>query len=488
MPFAAPIPPLPAHQLFVFLLQAGLLILLALLCGRLAARFGMPAVAGELCVGVLLGPTVLGSAAPQLSQWLLPPTTDQFHLLDALGQIGVVLLVGVTGMEMDVGLIRRRGATALSVGLGGLLLPLGLGVAAGYAAPGSLIPAGIGRPAFALFIGVALCVSALPVIAKTLTDMNLLHRNVGQLTLAAGMVDDIIGWILLSVVTAMAMGDARPESVALLIGATVLVLAATALVGRPLVRRVLRATERSEPGITVAAATALILLSAAATHALGLEAMFGAFLAGMLIGSVAGSGAGSVAGSSSGDGSGSRPEPAAGSGSRGASGDVSGAGSGAVPVLARLAPLRTVVLAVFAPLFFATAGLRIDLTALADPPVLAAAVVLLLVAVVGKVAGAFAGARIGRLGPWESLALGGALNARGVIQLVIATVGLRIGVLTTTTYTLIVLVAIATSLMAPPILRFAMRRVEQTAEEELRRRERTFLPLHPTEAPADPNP
>ncbi|MDG9716062.1 cation:proton antiporter [Streptomyces sp. DH24] len=432
---AAAVPPLPHHQLFVFLLQAGFLVLLALVCGRLAARFGMPAVTGELCVGILLGPTVLGSAAPAVAEWLLPRSADQFHLLDALGQLGVVLLVGITGMEMDAGLVRRRGATALSVGAGGLLLPLALGFAAGWVAPDDLIPASTDRPTFALFIAVALCVSALPVIAKTLTDMNLIHRNVGQLTLAAGMVDDIIGWILLSVVTAMAAGAAGAGSVAEPLAAVALALAVTALIARPLVRRAMTAAARSgDSRTTVPGATAFILLSAAATHALGLEAMFGAFLAGMLL------------------------------------------GAGPRAVRAQLSPLRTVVLSVFAPLFFATAGLRVELTALTRPEILLAAAALLLIAVVGKVAGAYAGARVAGVGAWESLALGGALNARGVIQLVIATVGLRIGVLNATTYTLIVLVAIVTSVMAPPILRFAMRRVEDTAEEQLRRREMSFLP------------
>jgi Kef-type K+ transport system membrane component KefB len=432
---AAAIPPLPHHQLFVFLLQAGLLVLLAFLCGRLAVRLKMPPVAGELCVGVLLGPTVLGNAAPAVAEWLLPRSTEQFHLLDALSQLGLVLLVGVTGMELDTRLVRRQGTTALTVGLGGLLLPLALGFAAGQAAPASLIPESTDRFVFSMFLAVALCVSALPVIAKILTDMNLLHRNVGQLTLAAGVVDDLIGWILLSVVSATAVGAVGAGSVARPLAATAVTLAVTFFVARPLVTRAMRAAERSgDSRSIVAGATSFIVLSAAATHAIGLEAMFGAFLAGLLL------------------------------------------GTGSRAVRTRLAPLHTVVLSVFAPLFFAAAGLRVDLGALARFEVLVAAVVLLLIAVVSKVVGVYAGARIAGIGTWESLALGGALNARGVIQLVIATIGLRIGVLTTTTYTLVVLVAIVTSLMAPPVLRFAMRRVEHTAEEQLRRQERSFEP------------
>lgn len=431
---APPVPPLPANQLFVFLLQAGLLVLLAVVCGRIATRLRMPAVAGELCVGILLGPTILGNIAPSVADWLLPRDAGQFHLLDAVGQIGVLMLVGITGIEMDVALVRRRGATALGVGFGGLVLPFSLGYAAGWVAPASLRPDGADRPVFAFFIGVALSVSALPVIAKILTDMNLVHRNVGQLTLAAGMVDDVVGWILLSVVSAMAVGGAGGDSFVTPLLATALVLTIAFGILRPLANRVMKAAERtSDTASVVGGATAFVLLCAAATHALGLEAMFGAFLAGMLI------------------------------------------SSGPRALRARIAPLRTVVLAVFAPLFFATAGLRLELGALADPMTLAAGATLLLVASIGKVGGVFAGAKAVGIGTWESIALGGALNARGVIQMVIAAAGLRIGVLNATSYTLIVLVAIVTSLMAPPILRWSMCRVEHTADEKQRLHDRSVL-------------
>ncbi|MFD4986518.1 cation:proton antiporter [Streptomyces sp. NPDC058374] len=428
----------------MFLLQAGLLVLLAVLCGRLATRLRMPAVAGELCVGILLGPTILGNVAPSAADWLLPQDAGQFHLLDAVGQIGVLLLVGITGIEMDVSLIRRRGTAALSVGFGGLVLPFGLGFAAGWVAPASLHPDGVDRLVFALFIAVALCVSALPVIAKTLTDMNLIHRNVGQLTLAAGIVDDVVGWILLSLVSAMAVGGAGEDSFVepFLVTAFVLIVAFGLL--RPLANRVMKAAERtSDTAPVVGCVTAFILLCAAATHWLGLEAMFGAFLAGMLISS----------------------------GPRG--------------VRARLAPLRTVVLAVFAPLFFATAGLRLELGILADPVTLAVGAALLLVAVIGKVVGVFAGAKAVGIGTWESLALGGALNTRGVIQLVIAAAGLRIGVLNTTSYTLVVLIAITTSLMAPPILQWTMGRIEHTAEEQLRLHDRSIIDWKPAKQTPD---
>lgn len=427
---ATPPAPLSAHSLLVFLVQVGLLMLVAMLLGKTAVRFGMPAVVGELCAGVLFGPSVLGHAWPSLSRWLLPQDAAQYHLLDAVGQVGVLLLVGVTGMEVDTRMVRRRGGTALRIGMAGLLIPLALGAAAGYYAPRSLLSGTTTRGAFALFLGVAMCVSALPVIAKTLSDMNLIHRNIGQLTLAAGVVDDTVGWFILSIVSAMAANGVSGRSIGLSL--TYLAIAAffAAYAGRRLLRPVLRLADRSgDSGVMTALVVVIVMLCAAATQAAGLEASLGAFTAGMVIASTK------------------------------------------VVDLARLAPLRSVVMSFLAPFFFALAGLRVDLGVLGRPVVLFAALAALAIAVAGKFAGAYAGALMSRLPRWEALALGAGMNARGVIQIVIATVGLRLHVLDTDTYTIIILIAITTSLMAPPIIRRAIQHIEGTEEEELRRLE-----------------
>jgi K+:H+ antiporter len=334
------------------------------------------------------------------------------------------LLVGLTGIQLDFKLLRRRGATAAKISIAGLVIPLGFGIATGYLLPTSLLADNVDVTVFAMFLGVAMCVSAIPVIAKTLMDMNLLHRNVGQLCLTAGMLDDAFGWFMLSVVSGMATTGIRASGIALSLFFLVAVVVFAIVVGRPLVRVVMR--HAREPGTAVVAVVVMVLLSAAGTHALGLEAILGAFVCGILIGR-----------------------------------------SGRVEA-AWLAPLNTVVLSVLAPLFFATAGLRMDLTMLAEPSVLAAAAVVLVVAVAGKFLGAYIGARLSRLTRWEALALGAGMNARGVVEVIVAMVGLRLGVLNDETYTIIILVAIVTSLMAPPILRFTMNRVEQTAEERLR--------------------
>ncbi|GIM89174.1 cation:proton antiporter [Paractinoplanes toevensis] len=423
---SSPLPGLDAHVLLVFLLQISLLLGVALALGRLAVRLGLPALVGELLTGVVLGPSLLGELTPSLLGWVFPDDAGQLHLIDAVGQIGVLLLVGVTGIQLDTRMLRTRGATGVRVSLSGLLLPLVLGIGAGFLVPATLLADGTERGVFALFLGVAMCVTAIPVIAKILADMNLLHRDIGQLTLAAGTVDDAVGWFLLSVVSAAATTGVRAGAVSLSLLYLVGFLLFAFLVGRPLVRRLM---SRVSGGPRVTVAVVVMILGAAATQAMKMEAMFGAFIAGILIGQ---------------------------------------ARTGDEKVWTDLRPLRTVVLSVLAPIFLATAGLRMDLTALADPKVLVAAIALLLVAIFGKFAGAYLGARMSRLSHWEGIALGAGMNARGVVEVVVASTGLRLGVLTIATYTVVVLIAVVTSVMGPPILRWAMSRVEQTEVESER--------------------
>ncbi|GAA2911786.1 hypothetical protein Acy02nite_91240 [Actinoplanes cyaneus] len=418
-----PTAPIASHQLLLLLLQLGLLLTGAILLGRLAVRVGLPAIVGELGVGVLLGPSLFGWTLPGVSHWLFPAVPEQVHLLDAAGQLGVLLLVGLTGIELDMRMVRRQGATAVRVSLAGLVLPLGMGIALGFGLAPVLRAGDTKSVVFVLFLGVAMSVSAIPVIAKTLMDMNLIHRDIGQLTLAAGTVDDAFGWLMLSIVSAMAVGGLTGATIAFAVLSLLLVVV-VAVLARPLVRAVLRRCD--SPQQTTAAAAAMVVLAAAGTQALGLEAVFGAFVGGILVGT---------------------------------SGEY---------VRPRTASLRMVVLTVLAPIFFATAGLRVDLRALAQPVVLGAAAAVLSVAIVSKFAGAYLGARLSRLNRWEALALGAGMNARGVVEVVVAMVGLRLGILNSASYTIIVLVAVVTSVMAPPLLRTALKRLQETPEEEAR--------------------
>lgn len=433
----APVPGISHDHLLVLLTQIGALLILATGLGRLALRLGLPAVVGELLAGMIVGPSLLGNVAPAVSDWLLPRDPEQMHLLGAISQLGVLLLVGITGAHIDLSLLRRKRVAIGWVSAGSVLLPLALGVGLGFLLPASVMGEDGDRPTFALFIGVAIAVSALPVIAKTLMDMRLLHRNVGQVIIGAAAVSDILGWLLLSIVSAMATAGFRLVVVAESVGFLLIVLAITVFLARPLMGRLLRPIERSaNPGeMGIAAVVVMIVLSAAGTHALKMEPILGAFLCGIVIGSLG-------------------------------------------PANRRfLEALRPFVMAVLAPLFLATAGLQVDLSALKDLSVLGAGLITLAVAVGAKLVGGYAGARMGKLGHDESLAIGAGLNARGVVEIVLASVGLSIGVLNTASYTIVVLVAVVTSVMAPPLLRRTTNRITQTTTEIERERHYAAHPV-----------
>ncbi|MDQ6928538.1 MAG: cation:proton antiporter [Actinomycetota bacterium] len=421
--------PLGEHELLLFLLQFVLLLAAARALGVVATRLGLPSVVGELLAGVLLGPSLLGNVAPDLFHGIFPQSAEQVHLLEIVSWLGVIMLLILTGLETDVGLIVRKGKSAVAISLGGIAVPFVSGVALGFLLPKDFLAAPGKQLVFALFIGTAMSISAIPVIAKVLMEMNIIRRDIGQITLAAGMIDDTIGWILLSVVAGLASsGTINPLTAgrSLLSVAVVLVLAFT--LGRKLVSLLIRTLDNHVGGDAVMITTLMVLALAfgTITEALHLEAVLGAFVAGILVGQV------------------KRFDD-------------------------RLRHIfEQVTLGVFAPLFFAASGLRVDLAKLAEPKILAVGVLVLAIAILGKFVGAYMGARVSRLGHWEALSLGAGMNARGAMEIIVATIGFSLGILTAEMYSIILMVAIVTSLMAPPILRWTLSHVVPTEEEQTR--------------------
>ncbi len=435
------IPPLSHDHVTLLLLQLGLLLLVARLLGHVATRFGLPSVVGELLAGVVLGPSILGAIAPGAFRALVPTDPSQFHLLEVFAFFGVLLLLVVTGLETDIDLIASKGRSAAAISLCGIAVPFGIGFALGQVLPLDFIADPSQRLVFSLFLGTAMGISAIPVIAKVLIEMNAVRRDIGQLTLAAGMIDDTIGWILLSVVAGLARsGVIDLPSVAQSVLSVLVVVGLAFTVGRRVMNRLFRTVDEREGGdlAKVTLLMVLTLLAGSLTHFLGIEAVLGAFLIGIL--------------------------------------------AGQVKRFTRSARhiFETFTLGVFAPIFFAASGLRVDLAALLDPTVFGVGMLVLAVAIVGKFAGAALGAKMSGLGRWEALSLGAGMNARGAIEIIVATIGLGLGILTPEMYTIILLVAIVTSLMAPPILRVTLRRVPMTEDERRRlesaeRRETSFI-------------
>jgi Kef-type K+ transport system membrane component KefB len=417
------------HSLFLLLIQICVLLGVARLLGEVMRKLKQPAVVGELLAGVLLGPTTFGLAFPELQAAIFPAVQSQADLLSVVAWLGVLFLMIVTGLETDVQLIIQKGGTALLISGGGIILPFATGVALGWMIPDPFLPSPDSRLVFALFMAVSMSISAVPVIAKVLFDLKLVRRDIGQLTLAAAMTDDTIGWLLLSVVAGLAArGSVDVASVAVSAGVAVAFLAAAFTVGGRLISGIMTLVDRVGTGVVgqFSLVVVLALGAAAFTQEMGIEAVLGAFVVGILCGQ-------------------------------------------AKRFRAEVGHTLEVVTAGFlAPIFFASAGLKVDIIGLLDPELLTMGGIVLAIACIGKFAGCYVGAWLGGISHWERLAIGSGMNARGAMGLVVATVGLGLGVLTAEMYSVLVMVAIVTSLMAPPLLRWTLSHVKMSEDEEQR--------------------
>ena len=435
------LPPLTGHELLFLFGRLFVLLLTARALGELARAFDFPSVLGELLAGILLGPSVLGNLAPTVFVAVFPPHPLQYHLLEAISWLGLVMLLVITGFETDLDLIASRAGRATAIASTSIAVPFVFGFAAAWLLPAAFLANGR-RLVFSLFIATALSISAIPVIAKILLDLNVIEREISQLTIAAGMINDTVGWILLAVVAGLARqsGGKAVETAGITVFFLALFLGFSFTVGGRFISHLLRWVDTTLDSdlALVTTVTILALGAGTLTHALGLEAVLGAFVVGLLVGRV------------------KRFDQAA------------------------RHVFEVFTLGILAPIFFATAGLRVDLASLSTPIALFVACGVLLVAIAGKFIGAFLGARGTGLSNWEGIAIGAGLNARGALEIIVATVGVSIGILTGMMYTIIVLVAIVTSLLAPPVLRVALDRIEPSAAEVRRaehreREERSFL-------------
>lgn len=423
------IPPLSGHELFLVLFQFAFLLLAARGLGELMGRLGWPPVVGELLAGFIVGPTLLGNLAPGLFEWIFPASKEQYHLIEVISWLGVIMLLIVTGLEIDTSLILRRGRQSVMISLGGILVPFAAGMALGWALPDDFVAKPGQRIVFALFLGTAMSISAIAVIAKVLIELNMIRREIGQVMLAAGMVDDALGWIMLSVVAGVAAsGTFSFLSVGKSLLAVTIVFAVAFTLGRRFVRSTFRLVDNHIGGdmAMISALMLLALLVGSVTHILHLEAVLGAFLVGMLVGEV------------------KRFDH-------------------------RLRHIfEQLSLGVFAPVFFALAGIRVNLVSLAHPRVALAALAVLAIAIGGKFVGAYVGAKAGGRSNWEGLACGAGMNARGALEIIVATIGLSVGVLNPSMYSIILMISVVTSLMTPPLMRWTLARVEMTEEERER--------------------
>ena len=417
---------LDEHQLYIFFLQLVLLVGTARLLGGIANKLRQPPVVGQLVAGVVIGPSVLGQFYPETFDWIFSDSTVG-SVIYGLAWLAVIMVLVVIGYETDLGIIARLRNAALNVSAGALLVPLVVVGSVALLTPSSFIGTS-GRGLYAAFMALALSVAALPVVAKILQDLGMLRRNFGQVTLAVSMTMDSVGWLILAGLAGIAQEGFEPAQLLTSLGGLVVFLAVAATLGRWLLNQAMRLALRDGSNLRAALTVSLVAAigGGAVTHLLGLEAILGAFIVGIIL----------------------------------------------ATLRYQMSEVRYVLEAItdsfFAPIFFAFSGLRVDVTLLASASAIIWTVVLIVLAVAAKMFGTLVGARRAGLSVREGLALGSGLSALGAMGIVVALVGLSLGVVSPTGYTVIVLAAIVTSLVAPALLKMAVKGMEAGEEEKTR--------------------
>jgi Kef-type K+ transport system membrane component KefB/mannitol/fructose-specific phosphotransferase system IIA component (Ntr-type) len=408
---------LTAHDFTALCLSLGVILLAARCLGEVARRFGQPAVLGEILTGILLGPTVLGNLAPEASAFLFPPTGGSAFARDAIANISLVLFLLVAGLEVDLSALWRQGRAAAAVGVCGMVVPFLIGFGAAWFLP-RLFGAQLGadRGIFALFFGTALAITALPVIAKTLMDLNLYRTDVGMIVIAAAVFNDLAGWLIFAVILGQlgsegSGGFSISTTITLTLGFAAFMLTA----GRWLFHRMLPWVQAhtSFPGGVLALALSAALLAASFTEWIGIHAIFGSFLVGVALG----------------DSSHLRAQTRS--------------------------TIDQFISFFFAPLFFGSIGLRVDFLRNFDPLLCA---LVLAIACVGKLAGCLIGARWAGMERREGWAVAFGMNARGAMEIVLGLLAFQAGLIDERMFVALVVMALVTSMMSGPLMRRVLAR------------------------------
>lgn len=410
---------LSPHDVMTMFMALATLLGCAKLAAELMQKIGQPSILGEISVGIVLGPTVLGHYRPHLYQTLFPVIGPMPIVLDTVTTLGVVFFLLTAGLEIDLRSIFRQGKSALLVSLFGVAFPFGAGFLAAEIFPEymGLVP-GANILIFALFVGTALSISALPVIAKILMDLNLLRTEMGTVIISSAMFDDLVGWILFSFVLGMmhpgadgSIGDSVKHTIILVL----LFVGITLTLGRWLIDKIVPILQAHTtwPGGVLGFIFTLTMAGAAFTEYAGIHAVFGAFVIGIAVGE---------------------------------SGHLRKRTS---------EHIHQIVTNVFAPFFFASIGLRTNFVSNFHLGLTATVVC---VACLGKLLGAGWGARLGGMDRTSSLAVGLGMNARGAMEIILGILALQAGLIRENMFVAMVVMALITSLMSAPAIHFLIHR------------------------------
>lgn len=391
---------LPIVQICAILLAAALVV-------WLLSKVRQPQVVGEMVAGILLGPSLLGWVAPGISAALFP--ADSLGPLNLLSQVGLLLYMFMVGLELDTDKLRKLGHTAVVISHTSIIIPFGLGALLAmfiFAHVGTTLP----YTGFVLFMGAAMSVTAFPVLARILDERNLLGTKLGTLTIACAAVDDVTAWCLLAVIIALVRSELNHLALWQMLPGVAAYLCMMLFVLRPILKKLIARQQAKKNEKMIVVLIICMLISSGVTEWLGIHALFGAFFAGVIA-----------------------PKE------NGLTEDIRNR-------------LHLPVVTVLIPLFFAFTGLRTNIGLVSGADLILYFGLVLLVAVAGKFGGSAMAARVMGV-PWrEATAIGVLMNTRGLMELVILNIGLDIGVLTPALFSIMVFMAVTTTLMTTPIL------------------------------------
>jgi Kef-type K+ transport system membrane component KefB len=409
--------------LLPLLIQLALIIATARVCAWLFRYLDQPAVVGEIAAGLILGPSVLGYFFPGIFTAVFRPALGELpraasdlllgHMLMALSQVGVILLLFLVGLEFDFSHLRWHGKSALSISLAGIVLPFALGFALGTWLHPVVAP-DVNYLGFRLFMGTSMAITAIPVLGRIMIELGITRTRLAAVTISAAAGEDAVGWVLLAAVVAGTKAAFDPRETAIMLVWTLAFAAFMVLAARPVLMRVVRralVAGKGELSINALAGLwVLIFLCAVTTNLIGIFAVFGAFLLGAVLSS--------------------DDEFRAAVNRR----------------------LRDLVTGFFLPIFFAYTGLRTNISALESWQLWVVALLVTLVAIVGKLAGCGLAAWLTGFSLRESTCIGVMMNTRGLMELIVINVGKDLGVIPDSVFCMLVLMAVLTTMMTTPLL------------------------------------
>ncbi|TAN00774.1 MAG: potassium transporter [Rhizobiaceae bacterium] len=419
----------------IFVAEIVLLLVVGRGLGELLERIGQPAVMGQLIGGILLGPSLFGWLWPSAQHALFPTDPEQRSMIEAVSQLGILLLLLLTGMETDLRLVRRVGAACFSISSAGIVIPFVCGFVLAQFLPDALLPEPSERVVAGLFLGTALSISSVKIVAIIIREMGFMRRDLGQIIVSSAIIEDTVGWLIMAVTFGIATnGSVQLVPLAITVLEVAAFMAFSFTIGRRIVFELIRwANDTLKSEFAVITIILIVMgVMAMTTNLIGVHTVLGAFVAGILVGES--------------------------------------------PILSGHieAQLRGIITALFMPVFFGMAGLSANLTVLANPTLALLTVGLVVIASVGKFGGAFIGGEIAGMHRKEATAVGCAMNARGSTEVIVASIGLSMNILSHNLFTMIVTMAVLTTLAMPPMLRWALRRLPM-GEDEKDRVEREAL-------------